>query len=662
MRCRAASGQHHRSPSVWAAAIFFLACLPYAATPWFEFVDYDDPDHVAGHAIVGRGLTARGVAWAFGFGTDPATDGWFNWPLTWLSHMADASLFGMWAGGHHVVSVLFHAVNAMLVLSLARRLGMTLAAAGVVAAVFAVHPAQVESVAWVSERKTVLCTCLVLLTLLAYLRWRDVVVACGGTTRFDARAVPWLVGWNVLGGLALLGKPLAVTLPCVLLLIDAITLGRVRGQSLAAWLASLARCLPEKIPLFAAVVGMCAWTVLAQSEAGAVYPLPLTTRLAHAVVAYATYLCVFLWPAGLGCFHPHPGMPAAGTLLAAGGALVAMSAIAIAAAVRGRPLPLFGWLWFLGTLVPMIGLIQVGGNGWSDRYLYLPIIGLAIGAVDMVEREGGMARSYPRSRDRVRWHSTGHAAVSLFMAAWIAVLSILAWQQTRLWRNTESLVISMMAGGQTSAEAWNMLAVFQARRGDLNSAEASFVEAISRARSPARRSDHLANLGRMCLDAGRDADAARAFAAGLETTPNHVAGRRGLGVALTRLGAEDRAAEVFRALLRERPRDAIAWVGLGNALYKSGRATDAAACYDTALELDPHDPPTLVNRAWARLEAGDRRGAMNDVTAALGLGHAPDEALREAVRLSTPGGATSFAEHAREGDEAGGGPGRAAGE
>ena len=153
------------------------------------------------------------MAWAFGFGTDPATDGWFNWPLTWLSHMADASVFGMWAGGHHAVNVFFHAVNAVLVLLLAQRLGLALPGALFASAIFAVHPAQVESVAWVSERKTVLCACLMLLSMLAYVRWRDVVTPAAGSEPAGRRAMMWLIGWNVLGVAALLAKPLAVTLP-----------------------------------------------------------------------------------------------------------------------------------------------------------------------------------------------------------------------------------------------------------------------------------------------------------------------------------------------------------------------------------------------------------------------------------------------------------------
>jgi protein O-mannosyl-transferase len=654
----AASGNLRASSAAagwWpVAVVFLLACLPYVETPWFEFVDYDDPEHVAGHAIVGRGLTARGVAWAFGFGTDPARDGWFNWPLTWLSHMTDAAVFGGWAGGHHAVNVFFHAINAVLVFSLAGRLGLALPGALLVGAVFAVHPAQVESVAWVSERKTVLCGCLMLLSMLAYLRWRNLTTAdaSSGSGRWG---LAWLLGWNLLGGLALLAKPLAVTLPCVLLLIDAVPLGRVRGAGLAEWLASLARCVPEKLPLLAVVAATCVWTISAQADAGAVHHLPLATRLAHAVVAYATYLRVFVWPVGLGCFHPHPGIPTAATFTAAAAGLLATTAAVTVAMLRGRSLPLVGWLWFLGTLVPTIGVIQVGGNGWSDRYLYLPLIGLALTVASLAE----WAVDAVGER---RLSPAGRRAPAAVATAWIAVLAVLAWRQVATWRDTGALAAASVAVSPTSAEAWNMLAVHQAGTGKVQAAEESFGNAITLAASPIRRADHVANLGKLLLDLGRDADAARVFRAAIKAVPRHGAGRRGLGVALTRLGAADRAEEVFRELVADDPRDAVAWVGLGNAVYRLGRADEAVASYSSALAIDPLDAATLVNRAWARLEAGDRAGAVNDVTAAVAMGHAPAEELLDAVGLFEPARPASSAGQARERDESGGGPGREAGQ
>jgi Flp pilus assembly protein TadD len=624
--------------------VALVACLPYLATPWFDFVAYDDPEHVAGHAIVGRGLTPGGVAWAFGIGADPATDGWFNWPLTWLSHMADVTVFGAWAGGHHLVNVAIHAVNAVLVLALGRRLGLSAAGATFAAVVFAVHPAQVESVAWVSERKTVLCAALMFLSMLGYLRWRELVAADGAAC---GRAMAWWAGWNVLGVLALLAKPLAVTLPCALLLFDAVPPGRLRAATWRRCVASLARCVPDKLPLFAAVAATCAWTITTQAEAGAVHQLPLSTRLAHAVVAYATYLRVFLWPAGLGCFHPHPGMPTAAALLASAATLLAATAVVLLAALRGRPLTVVGWLWFLGTLVPTIGVIQVGANGWSDRYLYVPIVGLAVGVATLAE--GLLA---------VRPSALGRRVATAVAVVWLGALTAAAWRQTATWRHTGALAEASVAASPTSAEAWNMLAVHQAGGGRLEAAGESFGNAVALAASPIRRADYLANLGRLELDAGRDGQAARACAAAVAAVPGHVAGRRGLGVALTRLGAADRAAEVLRGLVADAPGDAAAWVGLGNAVYRLGRAGEAAGCYGRALAIDPADAPTLVNRARALVESGDRAGAARDVAAAAALGLAIDDDLLGAVEGSAaPGPAGASGADAEEGREPGGGPG-----
>ena len=713
----AAGGDGDADPAAaatwWPAAlVFLLACLPYVETPSFEFVSYDDPDHVAGHAIVGRGLTARGMAWAFGFGTDPATDGWFNWPLTWLSHMTDATVFGGWAGGHHAVNVLLHAVNAVLVLALVRRLGLTLPGGLLAAAVFAVHPGQVESVAWVSERKTVLCACLMFQTVLVYLRWRD--------ERHGRSAFGWLLAWNALAGLALLAKPLAVTLPCVLLLIDAMPLGRVRGASLAEWLASLARCLPEKVPMFVLAAATCAWTVASQSEAGAVQHLSLATRSGHAVVAYATYVSVFLLPSGLGCFHPHPGMPTAAAFVAALAAMLGLSAVVAAAAVRGRPLALFGWYWFLGTMVPMIGIIQVGSNGWSDRYLYVPIVGLATSLAALVE--WGVAAARTRRLPRAATPRAGLWPAAL-ASAWVVGLAYLAFGQARTWRDDESLAVAAVAASPESSAAWNMLAslhvarrqspeaVQAARRalahdpgnesalinlgiglagvGEQRHAEAALRSAAQLTRATDRWLVATYNVGRLMLEMDRDGEAAEAFAGVLRRSPGHAAARRGLGVALTRLGDPSRAVAVFRQAVSDHPDDADAWVGLGNALYRLDRSTEAVACYDRALDLAPDDPEVLMNRAWARLEAGDRAGAESDASAAanlglalsrLGLFDAAVAAFREALErdpgneaaragLQDAGAKRAAAAPsrasggpAREGDEAGRGPGEQGGE
>ena len=591
-----------------AAVVWLLACLPYVGTPWFDFVAYDDHGHVTRNPVVRDGLTLRGVAWAFGVGADPAVDGWLNWPLAWLAHMADVSLFGMWAGGHHLVSVLIHAANAVLVLSLARRLGLAVPGALLVAAIFGVHPAQVESVAWVSERKTVLCACLMFLAMLAYLRWRE-FVAAEGTGKTQRQAVVWLVGWNVLGVLALLAKPLAVTLPAVLLLLDAAPLGRIQAASAGSFLRSLTRCLPEKLPLVVAVAATCVGTISAQSHVGAVTDLPLITRLAHAVVADATYLWAFLWPVGLGAIHQHPGMPTPAAFAAAAGALVTVTIGAAAAARRGRPLPLVGWLWFLGTLVPMIGIVQVGSNGWSDRYLYLPIVGLAVGVAAVGEPFVQPAAGTVRGRHQRLWQRLAGGLV----VAWIAVLAGLAWWQAGQWRDTATLAARTLAAHPAGPEsrlqvgdatahwfACTWLAADAVERGDLAGAERWLLAAERIPTFPQKQAFLQGRLGRLMLDTGRADEAERRFAAALVLAPHDVPSRVGLGIAVLRRGDAERAAAIFRIITDERPLLPLPWVGLASALLELGRIEEATACCDQALRLAPGDRGALALREAAR--------------------------------------------------------------
>ena len=596
-----------------AAAVFLLACLPYVEVPWFEFVAHDDPGHVVSNPVVRDGLTLRGMAWAFGVGAEPAVDGWLNWPLTWLSHMADVSLFGGWAGGHHLLSVLFHAVNATLVLALAQRLGLALPGAVGAAAIFAVHPAQVESVAWVSERKTVLCGCLMLLAVLAYLRWRELVPS-GGITGSGWRGLVWLAAWNVLGGLALLAKPLAVTLPGVLLLLDAVPLGRIRTTAVGPFFASLARCLPEKLPMCIAVAATCTGTIAAQAHLGAVTPLPPVTRLAHAVVAYGTYLRVFLWPVGLGVIHQHPGMPTPAAFTSAAVVLLTVTAVAVAAARRGRPLPLVGWCWFIGTLVPMIGIVQVGSNGWSERYLYLPLVGLAVAGAAVGERL--LTRSSSPSPQRAGPLAPRLAAA--VVAAWIAGLTGLAWWQAGQWRDTPTLAARTLAANPVRPEqrlrpgdatarwhALTWLAADAVERRDLDAAERWLLEAEAIPEFPEKEAFLQARLGRLMLDTGRDAEAARRFTAALAHSPYDVPSRVGLGLALLRAGEATQAAGIFTDLTESRPRLPLPWVGLASALLELGRPAEAAACCERALALSPGDRGALAVLESARLATAE---------------------------------------------------------
>lgn len=642
MGITAVSGAVAMSARRWwpAAGVFLLACLPYVETPWFEFVDYDDPEHVSRHDIVSRGLSPRSIAWAFGIGADPGKDGYFNWPLAWLSHMADVELFGAWAGGHHVVNVLFHAVNAVLVLAVVLRLGLAAPAAWLVAAVFAVHPAQVESVAWVSERKTVLCTFFMLLSMLAYLRAHRGLLGRSAMASPVAWSVGWFLGWNVLGVLALLAKPLAVTLPCVLLLFDYAPLERIRGPGMRAWLTTAGRALAEKLPLLACAILDAIWTVAVQSSADTVTPLPWATRLAQATVAYATYLRVFFWPVDLGCIHPHPGMPPVGAVVASAAMLAVASAVFIAAARRGRPLAVMGWCWFLGTLVPMVGFVTVGMNGWSDRYLYVPIIGLATAVLEagrglalrLRQRVVGEASATSDGPRELRRLAIGLAGI------WLVLLSLASWWLAAQWRDSATLAARTLATSsdrQSQWYAWTWLTRHHVRQRDFATAEKYFYLAQSVAAQPATAEEKLVvwhtAMGRMWIDEQRYADAAREFAVVLRHRPDHREARLGLAVALSRAGEHERAAGLFEQVLADDSECAVAWVGLGNFHLQAGRVAEAVRCLDRALAIKPDDAGAVTLRAWARAACGDRAGAEADAARRTQLGRPPDPDLLEAI-------------------------------
>jgi len=328
----------------------------------FDFCGFDDDAYVSENALVRQGLTPRGVAWAF------TTFRAANWhPLTWLSHMLDVSLFGMEPGAHHLVNVAFHAANAVLLFLVLRGMTGALWGSAAVAALFALHPLHVESVAWIAQRKDVLSAFFFLLMLSAYLRY----------ARSPSRGR--LAAVTALFALGLLAKPMLVTAPFVLLLLDFWPLGRFGGAhpdpgTLPAGhppAVGVRRAVLEKVPLFLLSALSSVVTVVAQSRGGAMVPadaLPFGARAANALVACAAYLWKTFWPAGLAVYYPHTkGELPAWKIAGAAALLSALTGIAVREA-RRRPYLAVGWLWFLGMLVPVIGLVQVGGQAMADRY------------------------------------------------------------------------------------------------------------------------------------------------------------------------------------------------------------------------------------------------------------------------------------------------------
>src|ERR1700687_3231103 len=388
-----------------ASALLFLSTLTlYYPALRNGFVNYDDPAYVTSNLQVQQGLTARTLAWAF---TSTAEANWH--PLTWISHMLDVQLYGLKPVGHHAQSVLWHALNVVLLFLLLAKVTGFVGRSALVAGLFAVHPLNVESVAWVAERKTVLCAFFFLLALSAY----------GWYVR-QPRARRYLLV-VLLFALGLMAKPMAITLPFVLLLIDYWPLQRFPE-------APFSSLTLEKIPLLALSAGSAAITLYAQRAGGAVGStelLPLAMRVKNAIYCYLIYVEKAVWPSRLAVFYPHPeGSLALWKVLGAAAVLAAVTAVFWH--FRERRYLLVGWLWFLGTLAPVIGIVQVGRQAWADRYAYLPFWGLFVIGVWLA--------------------SEGAARISLSRAAQVAIASavllgysVAAHIQIGYWRDSYSL-------------------------------------------------------------------------------------------------------------------------------------------------------------------------------------------------------------------------------
>ena len=368
------------------------------------FVWFDDHGYVYENPAVTAGLTKAGLRWAW------TTTHMYNWhPLTWLAHMADAELYGLNPAGHHFSSLLLHAANAILLFFFLRRATGSRPAALAAAALWTVHPLRAESVVWISERKDVLAAFFGLLALLAYVR-----PAGRGRMVWTAAAF----------AASLLAKPAWVTLPCLLLLLDAWPLGR--WPRTPAW-----KLVLEKAPLGLLAAGSCAMTLAAQSAGGAVKSfaaLPAGARLANAATATVQYLRALVWPTDLAVYYPFPAGGASWAAVAGAAVLLAALTALAAAGARRAPWGLVGWLWFLGALVPMIGLVQVGGQAWADRYSYLPHIGLALALA-------GGAAAWSRQNPSPRRQRLAVLVAGALTLVWTGLSRL----QTVVWHDTETL-------------------------------------------------------------------------------------------------------------------------------------------------------------------------------------------------------------------------------
>lgn len=527
-----------------------------------EFTSYDDPHYVTKNEHVHAGLSGESVCWAFGAGLGA------NWhPLTWMSHMLDWQLFGANPHGHHATSVIWHALNAVVVFLLMCRLTGGFWSAAFSAALFASHPLRVESVAWVAERKDVLSGFFGLLCLWAY------AVYAQNLREQPARASRYYWLALVAFGLGLMAKPMLVTLPCVLLLLDSWPFRRVAISAGGAGtpLQFESRCVPmEKIPFFLLAAASCVATFLVQKHGGAMssISLGLADRAANAVVSIARYLGKFFWPSDLAVIYPHPGFwpwwTVAGAVL-----LVLMIALVVWQQRYRHPWLLTGWLWFVGMLIPVIGLVQVGFQSMADRYTYLPILGLQLALI-------GTWRELPFLRSR--W-------IALLVAgAVLAGCAARTWAQLGVWRDSETLFKHAIAVTDKNYIAHNKLGMVYVRERRLEEALPHFERALEfHPGDP----DVCSNLGSALDEMGRLSEAILRYEQSLRLQPDSAEVCINLANALVRTSRAEQALPYFERALQLNPKQVEAHGSFGYALAGLGRFPEAIQHLERALSLRP---------------------------------------------------------------------------
>jgi tetratricopeptide (TPR) repeat protein len=526
------------------------------------------------------GLKWRSVAWAFSSGHAS------NWhPLTWLSHILDWQLFGDKAAGHHLTSVLFHVTNTLLLFLVLREMTGAYWRSGFIAALFALHPLHVESVAWISERKDVLSTFFLFLTLAAYTRYVRINAAgsLNGTGRLQTATFHYFASFSFFA-LGLMSKPMLVTVPFLLLLLDYWPLGRyhppvaVDVKRLSSPNAKRVespyvdyKLVSEKAPFFVLSLVSAVITFLVQRKGGAVSAsLSLGQRIANAFVSCARYIGKMFWPFDLSVLYPHPGAWPVWQVIAAGTLILGLSVLAIFL-VGKRPYLAVGWFWFLGCLVPVVGLIQVGIQSMADRYTYVPIIGLWIALV------WWLCDAIPISPARDRGFAIG-AGFAL-----VACMALTA-RQIQFWHDSESLFRRAVAVTSRNYLAYNNLGHYLAGRGKVEEALVNYHKAIEI--NPAYE-DALNNIGYALAGQKKHAEAIPYYEAALRLRPNHVEVHNNLGNALSELGQIPAAIEHYRLVLQEKPDHADAHNNLGIALALQGKLDEAIEHFHAAIQFKP---------------------------------------------------------------------------
>ncbi len=597
-------------------ALGLVVLALYAPTLGHGFVDFDDPLYVTENAMLQRGLTADTVRWAF------TSNHAYNWhPVTWLSLMLDFELFRLNPAGYHATNLFLHALNSMLLFLVLARMTRRRWPSALTAALFALHPLHVESVAWVSERKDVLSTAWMLLTVWGYVRY----VERPGPARCLAVGALYAVG--------LMAKPMLVSLPLVLLLLDAWPLRRI-GAGAAREAAgirrrlgpAIARVALEKAPLAILAAVSCVVTFHVQNTTGAVGSFtqyPLGIRVANALLATTTYLAHMVWPLRLACMYPYQLDLPAWKVLGAAAGMIAVTVVS-ASLWRRAPYLLVGWLWYLITLVPVIGLVQVGNQAMADRYTYIPLIGvflmIAWGLADGVRRAAckGPLRSGLRAVASV---------ASVLVLAWLGRAT---WRQVATWKDTVTVFEHAIEVTERNFLAHNNLANALPGRGRLDDAIYHYFRALQI--KPDYAEAHN-NLGVALAHRGSLEEAVFHYREALRLRPDCAETYVNLGTVLFNQGRLDEAIGLFAQAVRMQPFLANAHYNLGIALGQRGRLAEAVHHFVMALEIRPDMPDGYVNLIRTLAACGEYGKALIAFEAAVRLYRAWPPALNASLWL-----------------------------
>ena len=597
------------------SALLIVVLLAYWPVYKNGFV-YDDLEYVTANPHVQHGLTLDEIKWSL---TSLQSSNWH--PLTWMSHMLDGQLYGPNPIGHHLTNLIFHLANVLLLFAFLSRTTGAFWPSAFVAALFGVHPLHVESVAWVAERKDVLSTFFWLLTMLAYVRY---------SKRSSLGNYGLVVGLFILG---LASKPMLVTLPFALLLIDYWPLERMKR-------VRIGRLILEKLPLLLISAGSSVITYFAQKQGGALGTserFPMAVRIPNALVSYVSYIQKMFWPVKLTAFYPHPGSSLPLWEAVAAGIALILLTILLLRAGRSRPYLAVGWLWYLGTLVPVIGLVQVGSQALADRYTYVPLIGLSMALTWLIA-------------DWLKERKGENTAAATMACAVVIVLVVLTSLQLRYWRSDAILYRHAMAVTKNNIVAHiNLGAVLQdtdreesiaqyraalkispdsflahhnlgsalAEQGRLDEAIAHFREAIK------QRPDYFeayTDLGVALMHKGEYDEAYANMLRAVEVNPEYAQGHVNLGRLLDSLGQPKEAMDHFQAAVALDPEDAQAHYDYGVCLSRLGRNQEAIEQYEDAIGLDPTFTSAHLNLAVAYYLVDDYEASWREVHLAQQLG------------------------------------------